>query len=111
MASKSIFQEFNEDYGPAKFRIGLAGRNGGPDFYINMQSNIHAHGRGGQGKSFELPGELPFADVTFMEIIHGTDIPIKMQQSPVTKNGGLKILNDYIEIKTITIYKTDPTKL
>lgn len=44
-----VFQEYSPAFPHEKFTVGLAGRPGGPDFYINLQDNKRGHGPGGQG--------------------------------------------------------------
>jgi cyclophilin family peptidyl-prolyl cis-trans isomerase len=47
--SRSIpFQEYSDQFVHHKYTLGIAGRPGGPDFYINMSENIRIHGPGGQ---------------------------------------------------------------
>ena len=42
------FQEYSSQYPHYMHTIGLAGRPGGPDFYINLMDNVDNHGPGGQ---------------------------------------------------------------
>ena len=42
------FQEYSPQFPHHKHTIGLAGRPGGPDFYINLIDNVETHGPGGQ---------------------------------------------------------------
>jgi hypothetical protein len=42
------FQEYSPQFPHDKYTVGLAGRPGGPDLYINLQNNTLDHGPGGQ---------------------------------------------------------------
>lgn len=97
------FQEYHPEFKAHKFALGLAGRPGGPDFYVNMENNYSSHGPGGQGPSFELPGENPFPDVTFGNIIEGSEVALKIQGSPKRKDGPINVLIERVEIKTVRI--------
>ena len=41
------FQEYSAEYPHRPFTVGIAGRPGGPDFYINLLDNVKNHGPGG----------------------------------------------------------------
>jgi len=59
------FQEYNEAYTHKKYTFGIAGRPGGPDWYINLSDNIRNHGPGGQGVE---------ADPCFAELVSGAEV-------------------------------------
>ncbi|KAL7435203.1 hypothetical protein ACHAXM_004505 [Skeletonema potamos] len=42
------FQEYSKEYPHKKYTVGYAGRPSGPEFYISIQDNTHAHGPGSQ---------------------------------------------------------------
>ena len=63
---KVSYQEYSENYKHAQWTIGLAGRPGGPDFYINKIDNTLIHGPGGQTNQLDLHNE---ADPCFGRII------------------------------------------
>jgi len=66
-----LIQEYNQDFPHKKYTFGIAGRPGGPDWYINLRSNIRNHGPGGQG---------PEADPCFAELVSGEEAILKMHQ-------------------------------
>ena len=45
---KVAFQEYSPEYPHVQWTVGLAGRPGGPDFYISKVDNSANHGPGGQ---------------------------------------------------------------
>jgi len=61
------FQEYNEDYQHRPYTFGIAGRPGGPDWYINLVDNSGTHGPGGQPKDDE-------ADPCFAELVSGKEV-------------------------------------
>jgi len=60
-----LFQEYSSDYPHKKYTVGLAGRPGGPDFYISILDNTANHGPGGQGQ-YGLAAE---ADACFGRVL------------------------------------------
>lgn len=44
------FQEYSKEYPHKKGTLGYAGRPSGPEFYVSIQNNTHAHGPGSQQK-------------------------------------------------------------
>lgn len=46
------FQEYSDEFPHHKFVLGIAGRPGGPDIYVNMMDNEKLHGPGGQGFAY-----------------------------------------------------------
>lgn len=92
--SESIpFQEYSADYPHKEFTVGLAGRPGGPDFYISTLDNTRNHGPGGQG-SYDLPEE---ADTCFAKVVDGLDVVRRMHKAP-RKKDSFQGLVEYIEI-------------
>lgn len=73
-----LFQEYSDKYPHKKFTFGIAGRPGGPDWYINLQDNVKNHGPGGQG---------PEADPCFARIIAGDDVILEMKSLPREDTG------------------------
>jgi len=61
------FQEWSEDYQHRPYTFGIAGRPGGPDWYINLVDNSGTHGPGGQPKDDE-------ADPCFAELVSGKEV-------------------------------------
>lgn len=64
---KVSFQEYNVNYPHDQWTVGLAGRPGGPDFYINKINNTDTHGPGGQPNPTDIHAE---ADPCFAKIIN-----------------------------------------
>lgn len=60
-----VFQEFSPDFNHLPFTLGVAGRPGGEDFYVNLVDNISSHGPGGQG---------PEADPCFAKVVRGREV-------------------------------------
>jgi len=73
-----LFQEYSDKYPHKKFTFGIAGRPGGPDWYINLQDNVKNHGPGGQG---------PEADPCFARLIAGDDVILEMKKAPREASG------------------------
>lgn len=63
---KISYQEYSEQYPHGKWTVGMAGRPGGPDFYINKIDNSMIHGPGGQTNRHDLHNE---ADPCFGKIV------------------------------------------
>lgn len=64
---KVHFQEYNPEYFHKEWTVGLAGRPGGTEFYVNMRDNSVDHGPGGQTK-YEDPSQ---ADPCFARVVAG----------------------------------------
>lgn len=62
---KVSFQEYSDKFPHVQWTVGLAGRPGGPDFYINKIDNSLIHGPGGQINRHDLHNE---ADPCFGKI-------------------------------------------
>lgn len=65
---KVSFQEYHESYPHAQWTVGLAGRPGGPNIYINKLDNRVIHGPGGQTNQQDMHNE---ADPCFGRVIDG----------------------------------------
>lgn len=65
--SRLLFPEYSPRQPHEAYTVGLAGRPGGPNIYINVKDNSHAHGPGG----FTSDGR---ADPCFGRITRGQDI-------------------------------------
>jgi len=92
------FQEFSSSFPHEKYTIGLAGRPGGPDFYISTVNNVKNHGPGGQS-SYDLPEE---ADSCFGKVVKGFHVVDRMHKAP-RKGDGFQGLIEFIEIIEIRI--------
>jgi cyclophilin family peptidyl-prolyl cis-trans isomerase len=97
-----LFQEYSANFPHVKYTMGLAGRPGGPDFYVSTNDNSRLHGPGGQ-TSYEDPSE---ADSCFAKIVQGTEIIDRMQLGPV-KPGGYKALVDNVAIISMRLLSND----
>ncbi|KAM3575636.1 hypothetical protein VYU27_002505 [Nannochloropsis oceanica] len=60
-----VFQEFSPDFNHLPFTLGVAGRPGGEDFYVNLVENTISHGPGGQG---------PEPDPCFAKVVRGREV-------------------------------------
>ena len=74
--SKLSFPEYSDEYPHEKYTLGLSGRPGGPEFYINTGDNTIAHGPGGQSHH----AIYEEADACFGKIIQGHDVVDWMQE-------------------------------
>ena len=92
------FQEYDASFPHVQYTVGLAGRPGGPDFYVSMVDNTKAHGPGGQGQ-YTLKGE---ADPCFGKVVAGHDVLEDIKALPV-KDGGYKMLVDFVQIESAQI--------
>ncbi|GMI34575.1 hypothetical protein TrRE_jg13182 [Triparma retinervis] len=92
------FQEYSELYPHQKFTIGMAGRPGGPDWYISTVDNTRNHGPGGQ-KSYNIQAE---ADPCFGRVIEGFEV-IKRIQALEVEEGGFMMLKEFVDIKSMKI--------
>jgi len=61
------FQEYSDSYQHRPYTFGIAGRPGGPDWYINLIDNSGTHGPGGQARDGK-------ADPCFAELESGKDV-------------------------------------
>jgi hypothetical protein len=82
--------------------VGLAGRPGGPDFYISLLDNTHAHGPGGQGPDSKLRSMPAVADPCFGRVVGGLDVLGKVRRLPVREKN-FHALVDYVEIVSMRI--------
>jgi len=96
-----LFQEYSPNFPHKKYTLGLAGRPGGPDFYVSTRDNSRLHGPGGQ-TSYEDPTE---ADSCFAKVILGFDVVDRMQLSPV-KPGGYKAMVENVAIISMKILES-----
>lgn len=97
-----LFQEYSPTFPHEKYTLGLAGRPGGPDFYVSTQNNTRLHGPGGQD-SYDDPSE---ADPCFAKVIEGFEVVDRMQLGPV-KPGGYKAFKDNVAIVSMKLLKQD----
>lgn len=67
---KVSYQEYNAGYPHEQWTAGLAGRPGGPDFYLNKRNNTQIHGPGGQLNKHDLHNE---ADPCFGRLVEGLE--------------------------------------
>mmetsp|Transcript_13419 Transcript_13419/g.42778 ORF Transcript_13419/g.42778 Transcript_13419/m.42778 type:complete len:371 (+) Transcript_13419:90-1202(+) len=92
------FQEYSNKVPHQKYTVGLAGRPGGPDFYISTVDNTHNHGPGGQS-SYDLPEE---ADPCFGKVVEGFEVVERMHSAPRERNS-FQGLVEFIGIKAIDL--------
>jgi len=94
------FQEYTPDFPHHKYTLGIAGRPGGPDFYVNMLDNVRIHGPGGQGHNYN--GD-PESDSCFAKLVSGSEVADKIQSLPYNSDSGLHILVKPARIISATI--------
>lgn len=68
---KVTYQEYSAGYPHEQWTVGLTGRPGGPDFYINKRNNTQIHGPGGQLNAHDLHNE---ADPCFGKVVKGQEL-------------------------------------
>jgi cyclophilin family peptidyl-prolyl cis-trans isomerase len=90
------FQEYSEYSPHVKYSLGLAGRPGGPDFYVSVKDNTINHGPGGTEDNPIEP------DPCFAKVVEGFDVVDRMHRSPV-KDGEFSEMQDTIAITSMRI--------
>jgi len=105
---KVTYQEYNTEYPHEQWTVGLAGRPGGPDFYINKRNNTLIHGPGGQLNKHDLHNE---ADPCFGKIVEGLDILTELEALPTypERNYAFKFPVNVVEAH-ILIPKANPAE-
>ena len=96
-AGSISFQEYDDtlSYLHQKYSIGLAGRPGGPDFYVNLVDNKRNHGPGGQG---------PKPDPCFANIVSGQDVIDEIHR--MEHDGStMRVLKEWVEFERITVLR------
>lgn len=88
------FPEYSDEYDHGEYTLGISGRPGGPEFYINVQDNSDYHGPGGQPHSAILND----ADPCFAKVIIGKEIIDEMKMNSVESLHGIP---DKVEEKNI----------
>lgn len=94
------FQEYSDQVPHIQYSIGLAGRPGGPDWYISLIDNTRNHGPGGQS-GYEIPSE---ADPCFGRVVEGFDVVQRMSTGK-TDGSSYRRLIQYIEIQHIKLVR------
>jgi cyclophilin family peptidyl-prolyl cis-trans isomerase len=97
-----LFQEYSNEYKHYKYTLGLAGRPGGPDFYINMKDNDRLHGPGGQ-----IGSDADDADPCFARVVEGFDAVARMHQSDIDEDGGYRHMRHNVAIKYMRLLPVD----
>lgn len=95
---KILFQEYSPNFPHQKYTMGLAGRPGGPDFYISKKDNSILHGPGGQ-RNYADPTE---ADPCFAKVVRGFEVVDRMGEAPI-KEGNYRALEHNIAITSMKI--------
>jgi len=100
------FQEYNDKYQHKPYTFGIAGRPGGPDWYINLIDNSGTHGPGGQPKD-------PQADPCFAELVSGKEIIKRLHKLEHDQTGFKALLKPVIfrSVKVVIeeVDKTTPS--
>lgn len=76
------FPEYSDKFPHLPWTLGLTGRPGGPDFYINKVDNSKTHGPGGQ-THHDL---TEHADPCFAKIVDGMDTIALMTNAPTVRD-------------------------
>jgi len=98
------FQEYNEKYQHRPYTFGIAGRPGGPDWYINLIDNSRTHGPGGQPKD-------PEADPCFAELVSGKEVIKKLHKLEHEETGFKAFLKPVIfRSVRVVVEEADTTK-
>lgn len=120
---KSVpFQEYSPQFPHFKHTIGLAGRPGGPDFYINLLDNVENHGPGGQSSckcnlflkllSLFLDAIASEADNCFAKVIKGFEFIEKMHKLPIAPGDkGYRLLSHFVTIETAKLLRSNDSSL
>jgi len=82
---KVSFQEYSDQYPHQQWTVGIAGRPGGPDFYVNKLDNSLIHGPGGQTNQHDLHNE---ADPCFGKVVEGLDTLKEVDAIPTDPDRG-----------------------
>jgi hypothetical protein len=91
-------QEFDAKFPHRKYSLGMAGRPGGPDFYISTQDNTRNHGPGGQpGYTLKEEADTVFAVVIENDGGQSLEVVKRMGKAP-TLPGGFREMKEYVEI-------------
>ena len=93
------FQEYSPEFPHVPFSVGLAGRPGGPDFYISLIDNSINHGPGTQHPDAKLLGE---ADTCFATVINGFEALREIQRLP-HRPGAFHELEQHVNITVARI--------
>jgi len=86
---KISYQEYSHQFPHDQWTVGLAGRPGGPDFYINKLNNTLIHGPGGQTNRHDLHNE---ADPCFGKIVEGLETLKDLDTIPTNEEGEHKLM-------------------
>eukprot|EP00978_Attheya_sp_CCMP212_P025441 scaffold81805_cov50-Attheya_sp.AAC.1 len=87
------FQEYSPEYPHVQYTLGITGRPGGPDFYINKNDNTEIHGPYGQeGKDMEEE-----ADPCFGRVVSGFETLDYVFGQPTSDKGSGYYLDHHIE--------------
>lgn len=103
------FPEYSDKFPHLPWTLGLTGRPGGPDFYINKVDNTKTHGPGGQ-THHDL---TEHADPCFAKIIDGMDTIALMTNAPTVRDADSNyrfFFQEPIQIVKVRIVK-HPAKL
>lgn len=103
-----IFPDYSEDYPHVQYTLGLTGRPGGPDFYINKVDNEDTHGPGGQDQH-ALDHQ---ADSCFGTIVEGTEVLQQIFNAKTYADKGWEwMIEEPIPITRAEILTKNPAQL
>jgi cyclophilin family peptidyl-prolyl cis-trans isomerase len=95
--SNVLLQEYSPNFPHQPYTLGLAGRPGGPDFYINIKDNTNVHGPGG----YAADGQ---ADPCFARITRGTEIIDRIHgMSGELHEGDWKDIDPFVAVRSAKV--------
>jgi len=97
------FQEYSAEYPHVQYTLGITGRPGGPDFYINKKDNTELHGPYGQEGDMEEE-----ADPCFGRVVSGFETLDHVFEQPASDKESGHYLDNYIEVVRMRIIGQQP---
>lgn len=95
-AERGLGSLFYPEYSPLfpheKWTLGMTGRPGGPDWYINKQNNTVGHAPGGQS---QFPLADMYGDPCFAKVIDGFDALEKVFTQPTIQSGDYRFFFEH----------------
>jgi hypothetical protein len=95
-AERGLASLFYPEYSPLfpheKWTLGMTGRPGGPDWYINKQNNTVGHAPGGQS---QFPLADMYGDPCFAKVIDGFDALEKVFTQPTIQSGDYRFFFEH----------------
>jgi cyclophilin family peptidyl-prolyl cis-trans isomerase len=93
-----LFQEYSDSFPHDPYTLGLAGRPGGPSFYVNLKDNTKIHGH----DTIIAREDATNVDPCFAKVVEGFEAVDRMHRSP-TKDSEHFDLKENIAIRSMRI--------